>query len=593
MDTSLKTTPLQQNLARRLRPRHFHEVIGQEMPVKMLQNSLFKNHFFPVYLFSGQKGCGKTSTARIFATAINCAQFETFQQDPRTLLPCGACDSCQKMIVQGHPDFIEIDAASHTGVDDMRELLDSCTFLPFLGKKRVYLIDEAHMLSKAAFNALLKVLEEPPHTALFMLATTELHKIPDTVRSRCFQLLFNAIDSTTLIEHLEKVCLSEEITFEKEALRIIVQETEGSARDALNALEQVRFSPEGVTVTAVHQTLGKVSNYDVSLLLESILHNNPNQLLARLEELQIKSKESSIVWGTFLQACRATLLLHYEVSSDFFTTVDPELTQRIKQHSSKTRLHAIMQLLWEQESVFLATPYKYNFLESTLLLLCEQISCNDLSTLVELLKTQKPSLTPPSSKIPTPENNHQKNTATEQQPVVSTPLSSTLPTPENTTNAETPPWKVFLKKIEEQKDPILLSILSQATLVSIEDDKITISLANHSPFFMDKLKDSDQLTRSALTSTFGIGVELVIVKGEKKSPQQTSKPSLSVPPSPARTLPQPSPLPLKRVNSPSLSSKKSAKAVNTFSFSPEEWPFLTLVLKHFPGTVKKLSSLEQ
>ncbi len=179
------------NLARKWRSKNFNEIVGQDLPVRMLKNSLYREQFFPVYLFSGQRGCGKTTTARVFAMALNCALLKSFQQEPQTIiLPCLQCESCIVALSGKHPDFIEIDAASHTGVDNVRQIVEAASYLPVLGSKKIYLIDEAHMLSKAAFNALLKILEEPPRSTLFILATTDLHKIIDTVQSRCFQLFF-------------------------------------------------------------------------------------------------------------------------------------------------------------------------------------------------------------------------------------------------------------------------------------------------------------------------------------------------------------------------------------------------------------------
>jgi DNA polymerase-3 subunit gamma/tau len=195
------------NLSRKWRSQDFGQIVGQDLAVRILKNSLYLGHYFPVYLFAGQRGCGKTSTARIFAAAVNCHALPLFQKDPKkSSTPCLVCDSCVAMRDGNHPDFIEIDAASHTGVDNIRAVIESSSLLPSMGRKRVYLIDEAHMLSKAAFNAALKILEEPPATALFILATTNPHKIIDTVRSRCFQLFITPIPHDSLKNHLIFIC---------------------------------------------------------------------------------------------------------------------------------------------------------------------------------------------------------------------------------------------------------------------------------------------------------------------------------------------------------------------------------------------------
>ena len=243
------------NLSRKWRSQDFDHIVGQELAVRILKNSLYLGHYFPVYLFAGQRGCGKTSTARIFAAAVNCHALTSFQKDPKNSpVPCLVCDSCVAMRDGNHPDFIEIDAASHTGVDNIRSIIESSSLLPIMGRKRVYLIDEAHMLSKAAFNAALKILEEPPATALFILATTNPHKIIDTVKSRCFQLFFTAIAHAPLKNHLQVICKNEKIAYTDDALDLIVRHTEGSARDALNLLEQVRFSSAIVSKEAVLAT---------------------------------------------------------------------------------------------------------------------------------------------------------------------------------------------------------------------------------------------------------------------------------------------------------------------------------------------------
>ena len=193
------------NLARKLRPKNFDQIVGQSLSVRILKNGLYLNTFFPVYLFSGQRGCGKTTSARVFAAAINCQKLSDFQGNPKQPIPCYECNSCINMVAGKHPDFIEIDAASHTGVDNVRQIIESSSFMPLMGRKKIYLIDEAHMLSKAAFNAFLKILEEPPATVLFILATTDIQRIIDTVRSRCFQIFFSSIAEVDLVNYLEEM----------------------------------------------------------------------------------------------------------------------------------------------------------------------------------------------------------------------------------------------------------------------------------------------------------------------------------------------------------------------------------------------------
>ncbi|MBP6892464.1 DNA polymerase III subunit gamma/tau [Candidatus Babeliales bacterium] len=265
------------NLARKWRSAQFKEIIGQDLVVRILQNSLFKNQFFPVYLFSGQRGCGKTSTARVFASALNCQKLTEFQKNPQVQIPCLSCTSCTEMTMGRHPDFMEIDAASYTGVDNIRNIIDTSSFLPLLGERKIYLIDEVHMLSKAAFNAFLKILEEPPKFVVFILATTEAQKLPDTVRSRCFQLFFNPVNVQTVVAHLENMCQKESITFERDGLEMIAAVTQGSLRDAINLLEQARFASVSVTKTIVLSVLGYVDDQIILKILQAVI--NKDQLV--------------------------------------------------------------------------------------------------------------------------------------------------------------------------------------------------------------------------------------------------------------------------------------------------------------------------
>lgn len=262
------------NLARKWRSAQFAEIVGQDLVVRILQNSLFKNQFFPVYLLSGQRGCGKTSTARVFAAALNCHRLSDFQKNPSIKIPCLQCASCSAMVNAQHPDFIEIDAASYTGVDNIRNIIDTSSFLPVLGSKKIYLIDEVHMLSKAAFNAFLKILEEPPKFVVFILATTEIQKLPDTVRSRCFQLFFNPVVHSTVADHLEMICKKESIVYERAGLDIIAQMTQGSLRDAINLLEQARFASNNVTKSVVLSVLGYPDDQLLVDLLRATLHHD-------------------------------------------------------------------------------------------------------------------------------------------------------------------------------------------------------------------------------------------------------------------------------------------------------------------------------
>jgi DNA polymerase-3 subunit gamma/tau len=274
------------NLARKWRSKKFDELVGQDIIIKLLKNSLYKNIIFPAYLLAGIKGTGKTTIARIFSTALNCFNLKKFQEDPLNhYIPCLKCDSCISMHLNNHPDFIEIDAASNTGVDNIRSIIETVSFIPLIGKYKIYLIDEAHMLSKSAFNALLKILEEPNVDAVFILATTEYNKIIETVRSRCFQLIFEPLEIEDIKNQLQKICDNENIKYEIEALNIIAQESQGSLRDGINLLEKIRLYDLYVSKDNVFKILKYPTNNDLKLLLINIINENFKDLINNINDI--------------------------------------------------------------------------------------------------------------------------------------------------------------------------------------------------------------------------------------------------------------------------------------------------------------------
>ncbi|MEX2437675.1 MAG: DNA polymerase III subunit gamma/tau, partial [Candidatus Babeliales bacterium] len=364
-----------QNLARSWRPKQFQEVVGQPLPVRMLQNSLYTNHFFPVYLFAGQRGCGKTTTARIFSAALNCAKLADFQKNPKQQVPCDVCPSCQMMQQGKHPDFIEIDAASHTGVDNVRAIVDAASFMPLVGGKRVYLIDEAHMLSKAAFNAFLKILEEPPASVLFILATTDPHKIIDTVRSRCFQLFFDAVAMDAIVAHLKNVCTQEEISHDDAGLMAIVANSEGSVRDALNVLEQVRFSAPSVTKKAVLAILGHVDEEHINNLFCALLKADAHQLQKILGEINFSLIAPEPLWYSICLLARSAMWQALGVQDVKIS----EAVERLLAEVTSSRIKLVFEMVCSYEMPLKKTTKKHLLLEMLFLRLCSDTFSHDAS----------------------------------------------------------------------------------------------------------------------------------------------------------------------------------------------------------------------
>src|SRR5580693_4116087 len=220
-----------QVIARKYRPQSFDDVVNQEHVKTTLENAITQNRIAHGYIFSGQRGTGKTTVARILARCLNC------EKGP-TITPCGVCASCREIAAGSSVDVIEIDAASNRGINEMRELRENVRYRPARDRYKVFIVDEAHQITSEAFNALLKTLEEPPEWVVFLLCTTESHKIPITIASRCQQFSFRSVDFNELVELMERIAAQEGIEADKETLSVLAQAGEGSVRDSLSALDQ-------------------------------------------------------------------------------------------------------------------------------------------------------------------------------------------------------------------------------------------------------------------------------------------------------------------------------------------------------------------
>ena len=271
-------------LYRTYRPTTFDEVAGQEHIVKTLKNALASDKIAHAYLFAGPRGTGKTTMAKLLAKALNCEEGIGHQ--------CNTCKNCLGILDGSHPDVIEIDAASNNGVDNIRELIDKVKYGTILGKYKVYIIDEVHMLSQGAFNALLKTLEEPPSHVIFILATTEPHKILPTILSRCQRYDFSKLSNVEIAERLQVVLSSEGIEYNEEAVNLIVSLSDGGMRDALSILDQVlAYSGNTLNVQDVLDIFSLESLEEKVLLVQSIISGNVNDVLKRLNNYITKGTD--------------------------------------------------------------------------------------------------------------------------------------------------------------------------------------------------------------------------------------------------------------------------------------------------------------
>ena len=591
----MSTTQHNLNLARKWRPKTFDTVVGQDIAVRMLKNSLYLDKFFPVYLFAGQRGCGKTSSARIFAAAINCEQLSTFQKNPSSCsIPCLTCSSCTAMINADHPDFIEIDAASHTGVDNVRQIIESSSYMPLIGRKKIYLIDEAHMLSKAAFNAFLKILEEPPLSVVFILATTETPKIPSTVLSRCFQLTFNPIANESLKKHLQQICDKEQVIIQDTALDILLDETEGSARDAINLLERVRLSSDTITEETILAVLGKISTKELISLIDAVIDQNAPLVISQLQLMHFEQRSPQLLWDMLIELCRTLMWIKYNVTpQDTRTAQHLDDLKVLAGKCSINRLVAMLNFFWTQEELFLKTNKKHLFLEITLIQLCQQVNVNDLDDLIKACSVPTlPDSTQPvqrSGSLATPASPNTitaqpvSSSTAPQAPVSTLPVApGTQPQQPGTLQAgSNTDWNTFLEGVSKLGDFFLHSILNQTVFVKKDDQskRIVIQLSAESTFFKNKIEETKALWQPLLSQTFGEYNDFFYASPAPQpartvTPPTTSSSSIAAPI--RQTAPTARPAP--REND--LLTIKD----------PLAWPQASLILRFFPGKIRKLKN---
>ena len=291
-------------LARKYRPKKLSEIIGQDEICKIIKGSMKLNRLPHAFLFSGTRGVGKTTIARIISKIVNCEKI-----DPSNPEPCGVCSSCISITKEKNMDVVEIDAASRTGVADVREIIENLGYKSVEVKKKIYIIDEVHMLSKAAFNALLKTLEEPPDDVIFIFATTETDKIPVTIMSRCQKFELRRIDTLILSDFLIEVSKKEDIELGEESALLISQASEGSVRDALSILDNVLSRGNPILLETVKEVLGLADNNLVSDLFEFLCEGNIKKALLKFEEIYKKGASLDILAKMLMNICFHTMKL--------------------------------------------------------------------------------------------------------------------------------------------------------------------------------------------------------------------------------------------------------------------------------------------
>ncbi len=333
-------------LARKYRPSTLDELVGQDVLVKTLTNAINTNRLAHAYIFTGIRGVGKTSTARIFAKSLNCLGPDGKATLPQ-VKPCGVCENCRAIAEDRHIDVIEMDAASRTGVDDIREIIDGVQYKPSSARYKVYIIDEVHMLSKNAFNALLKTLEEPPPYVKFIFATTEIRKVPPTVLSRCQRFDLPRVDLETLSKHFKHICQLENVKIDDDSISIIAKTADGSVRDGMSFLDQVISNCEGdISVDKVSKILGLAGKGVVFDLYDNIMSANIEKAVQIIDEQYNLGVDPVLILTDLLEITHFITRVKITPKSVDLLPITPAEQEKISQLASKLSI-ATLARIWQ------------------------------------------------------------------------------------------------------------------------------------------------------------------------------------------------------------------------------------------------------
>ena len=497
-------------LARKFRPRNFDEVIGQETISKTLKNALKAGKIYPAYLFTGPRGVGKTTTARILAKSLNCSKGLSPE-------PCLQCDSCLEIARSNSLDVLEMDAASNTGVDNVREaIIETLSLVPHRDRYKIFIIDEAHMLSSAAFNALLKTLEEPPPRVVFILATTESSKIPPTIVSRCQRFRFRPLSNEILARHLASIAQQEKIEADSQALFLLAQASEGAARDAISLLDQCRSSSGGaLTETSVRNLLGFSPKETIESFAQALIDRNKEDL----GKLIVKAEEEGLDPAQITKDLRN---FFHEIYRSFYSPI-PLIgsSENLKKKTSLEaltfilkRLNAIIQDLRLSDSPFLNLELGlFGTLEAT----------SDLSSWVKRLEALEARLNAgeiPQNSSRMIADSDAKSDALDDSDIdeISELSGEMLEEPGPAAQADL--WTQFLKSLESEK-PALSSALSKAEFSQDSPQRWRLAFAQ--TFDASQAKKNLTFIQEALSKLAKNPIALEIIE---KAPAHSS-PALS------------------------------------------------------------------
>lgn len=531
-----------QVIARKYRPQSFDQMIGQNHITQTLTNALKNDRLPHALLFTGPRGTGKTSSARILAKAIRCPNAVDF-------VPCGVCQSCIEITLSRSIDVIEIDGASNNGVDAIRDLRDNVMFAPATGKYKVFIIDEVHMLSTSAFNALLKTLEEPPAHVVFILATTEVHKIPQTILSRCQRFDFRRISLKQIAEHLKKICADEKYEADSAALWLIARQGDGSMRDALSLLDQViSFTNGKLSEVEVSKVLGLTERSLVYEAYQNILTRDPGAMVKTLQKLSQSGQNPNLFLEDLSKTLRHSLILKTDATARLLIDLpDDEIELLITQiqNTSDPDLHMLFDMTLKSLNDISRSSEPQTVFEIALLRLSQAPQIKDLRQLLQM--SGGPAVTlqarPQLAERPIPPKPAEEKPAASQTGSAATP-----PTASSQTKAEptTPPppaaeqklpqlgvatsetWLEFTQRVKKS-DALTASKIENLVFVGCQNKQISLQPPMAFAFIGTQFQSSElrKNLQGLIDSQFGPGYTFEVLKAQAEV-QGDSAQSLSV-----------------------------------------------------------------
>lgn len=471
-------------LARKYRPQVFEDLLGQDALVRTLKNAIENNRLHHAYILTGIRGVGKTTTARLIARALNCTGLDG--KGGPTIHPCGVCENCQAIAAGRHIDVLELDAASRTGVDDMRELLSGVQYKPTNARYKVYIIDEVHMLSKGAFNALLKTLEEPPAHVKFIFATTEIRKVPVTILSRCQRFDLERLSVETLITLFEKILTKENVSFDKEAILNIAKAADGSARDGLSMLDQaIVLGNNKISLDIVSQMIGLADRGEVLELFENLVFGQMDKALANIDRQYQKGSDPLSILKDLIDIThmltKAKVVPTF-IESNFLAETEKQLLEKLSKGTSIAILSKIWQMLIKGLNEVSSAPFSKDALEMVLIRIAYSAALPTPAEILEEIKKKPLINNTPVINKPT-----LKKTIEEENDSAAEQASEIL---EN--DSQTKTLADLISYLEEHKKLLLLYSLKHDVCVKEFDDgfiKISVS-EKISPDFIANLKNA-------------------------------------------------------------------------------------------------------